>query len=80
MKNYAMLQLTEADPRRGSRRVTSLPLRYHVEFMPAVAKKRWDGKIRLFNKMNGEINAGLFYAIKNFAAQRGYGILPEEIE
>lgn len=81
MKNYAMLQLIEADPdvvaELSDRFTFKVP---GAEFMPAVKKRRWDGKIRLFNRLNGEINAGLFYAIKNFAAQRGYGISLEESE
>ena len=81
MKNYAMLQLTEADPDVVQELSDKFTFKVPgAEFMPAVRKKRWDGKIRLFNKMNGEINAGLFYAIKNFAAQRGYGISLEETE
>jgi superfamily II DNA or RNA helicase len=44
------------------------------KFMQAYKRKVWDGKIRLFNRMNGEINAGLFNKIKEFAGQRGYGI------
>jgi superfamily II DNA or RNA helicase len=81
MRNYAMLQVTEADPdvihELSDKFTFSVP---GAQFMPAVKRKQWDGKIRLFNKMNGEINAGLFYAIKNFAAQRGYGIALEETE
>lgn len=44
------------------------------KFMPAYKRRVWDGKIRLFNKMNGEINSGLYDAISKFAKDRGYGI------
>jgi len=44
------------------------------KFMQAYKRKVWDGKIRLFNRMNGEINAGLIYHIKKFAMEHGYGI------
>jgi len=44
------------------------------KFMQPYKRKVWDGKIRLFNRMNGEINAGLFEKIKVFAGQHGYGI------
>jgi len=43
-----------------------------AKYMPAVKRRVWDGKIRLFNSMNGEINAGLYDAIKTFAKRRGY--------
>ena len=44
------------------------------KFMPAYRRKVWDGRIRLFNRNNGEINAGLFWKIKQFAMNRGYGV------
>jgi len=44
------------------------------KFMPAFKRKVWDGQIHMLNKMNGEINAGLFYHIKRFAMDKGYGI------
>lgn len=48
------------------------------KFMPAYRRKVWDGKIRLFNRTNGEINAGLFWQIKKFAMERGYGVSVKE--
>jgi superfamily II DNA or RNA helicase len=44
------------------------------KFMPAFKRRIWDGKIRLFNKMNGEINAGLYWQVKKFAHSKGYKI------
>lgn len=49
-----------------------------AKFMPSVKRRQWDGKIRLLNRTNGEINAGLFRAIKQFADQRNYSIELEE--
>jgi len=45
-----------------------------AKYMPAVKRRVWDGKIRLFNRMNGEINAGLYDAITTFAKRRGYAV------
>ena len=48
------------------------------KFMQPYKRKVWDGKIRLFNRMNGEINAGLYLAIKRFCAERMYAIKLED--
>ena len=48
------------------------------KFMQPYKRKVWDGKIRLFNRMNGEINAGLLYAIKGFAMNSGYKVSQED--
>jgi superfamily II DNA or RNA helicase len=45
-----------------------------AKYMPAFKRKVWDGKIRLFNNMNGEINAGLFAQIAKFCKTRGYSL------
>ena len=42
------------------------------KFMPAYKNKVWDGKIRLFNRMTGELNAGLFVYLHKFCNERGY--------
>ena len=42
--------------------------------MPAYKNKVWDGKIRLFNRMNGELSAGLYVYLLKFAAERGYSV------
>lgn len=42
------------------------------KFMPAYKNKFWDGKIRLFNKMNGLIYGGLNNYIDKFCKERGY--------
>lgn len=75
MKDYSMLQVVECSPSIAGE--LSEYFSFFVDgykFMPAYKRKIWDGKIRLFNRMNGEINAGLFHSVKKFAADRGYGI------
>jgi len=42
------------------------------KFMPAYKCKAWDGKVRLYNAMNGTIYAGLEKYIEHFAKERGY--------
>src|SRR5210317_626482 len=42
------------------------------KFMPAFRNKLWDGKIRLFNNMTGELPAGLYLHLLKFIEQRGY--------
>ena len=79
MKNYAMLQMTECPPYI----VSELSEHFTFEvpgakFMPAVKKRVWDGKIRMFNRTNGEINAGLYESIRKFCAERAYGIEVQE--
>jgi superfamily II DNA or RNA helicase len=48
------------------------------KFMPAFRKKVWDGKIRLFNQITGELNAGLYHKLRHFCSQRGYTISLEQ--
>ena len=79
LKNHAMLQMTECPPHI----VSELSEYFCFEvpgakFMPAVKKRVWDGKIRMFNRTNGEINAGLYESIRKFAGERGYGVKVEE--
>ena len=38
-----------------------------ARFMPSYRNKYWDGKIRLFNQMNGEVYVGLLPYIEEFA-------------
>ena len=42
------------------------------KFMPAYKCKAWDGKVRLYNAMNGTIYAGLEKYVEHFAKERGY--------
>lgn len=75
MIDYSMLQIVSAEPHI----VQELSVYFCFEvpgarYMPQVRARKWDGKIRLFNRTNGTINAGLYWSIKKFAMQRGYGI------
>ena len=44
------------------------------KFMPAYRNRMWDGKIRLFTVMSGELPAGLYEHLLQFAEQRAYEI------
>ena len=44
------------------------------KFMPAFRRRQWDGKIRLFNSMSCQLNAGLYAKLCKFAADRHYHI------
>ena len=79
MKDHAMLQLVDAE----TSVVQELSDYFTFEvpgakFMPAVKRRAWDGKIRMLNRTNGEINVGLYWAIKKFCMERGYGIKVED--
>jgi len=74
-----MLQLTDCEPHI----VTELSDYFTFEvpgakFMPAVKRRIWDGKIRMLNRTTGEINTGLYWSIKKFCMERGYGIKVED--
>jgi len=74
-----MLQLVECSPQVAQEIYDAFS--FYVpgyKYMPAYRRKVWDGQIHMLNKMNGEINAGLFKQIKTFAAERGYGISLED--
>ena len=78
-KDYSMLQLTDCEPHI----VTELSDYFTFEvpgakFMPAVKRRIWDGKIRMLNRTTGEINTGLYWSIKKFCMERGYGIKVED--
>jgi superfamily II DNA or RNA helicase len=47
-------------------------------WMPAYKNKVWDGKIRLFNRINGELPAGLYSYLLKFATQRSYTVDTQE--
>lgn len=79
MKDHAMLQLVDAE----TSVVQELSDYFTFEvpgakFMPAVKRRAWDGKIRMLNRTNGEINVGLYWAIKKFCMERGYGVKVED--
>ena len=45
-----------------------------ARFNPLVKKKKWDGKIRLFNTASHHIYAGLLDYVKEFAKQNDYPV------
>jgi len=48
------------------------------KFMPAYRNRLWDGKIRLFSVMSGELPAGLYPHLLEFAEKRSYEIECDE--
>lgn len=50
------------------------------KFMPAYKNRVWDGKIRLFNQMTGELNTGLMAYLLKFCVERGYSVDIEETD
>ena len=42
------------------------------KFMPAYRNRLWDGKIRLFDAISGELPAGLYFHLVEFCKKRGY--------
>lgn len=78
LKDYSMLEV-DVDP--GLAAEISDYFSFFVpgyKFMPAYKNKVWDGKIKLFNRMTGEISAGLYVYLIKFAAERGYVVDTEE--
>ena len=72
LKDYSML---EVDVDSGLAAEISDYFSFYVpgyKFMPAYKNKVWDGKIKLFNRMNGELNAGLFVYLAKFCEERNY--------
>ena len=49
------------------------------EYNPAFRKRRWDGKIRLYNILTNKIYAGLLPYVLNFASERGYKVIYESV-
>ena len=78
LKDYSML---EVDVDAGLGAELSDYFSFYVpgyKFMPAYKNKVWDGKIKLFNRMTGELSAGLYTHLLKFAAQRSYVVDTEE--
>jgi len=44
------------------------------QYNPAFRKKRWDGKIRLFNILTNKLYVGLMPYVLSFASERGYKV------
>ena len=78
LKDYSML---EVDVDAGMAAELSDYFSFFVpgyKFMPAYKNKVWDGKIKLFNRMTGELNAGLYVYLLKFASERSYSVDTEE--
>lgn len=75
LKDYSMLVVSDADDSTlrelGEHFTFEVP---GAKFMPIVKQGRWDGKIRMLNRQNGEINAGLYHAIREWASSKGYTV------
>jgi len=50
------------------------------KFMPAYKSRRWDGKIKLFNQITRELNAGLYEHVKKFCSDRMYPLQLQETD
>lgn len=48
------------------------------KFMPAFKSRKWDGKIKLFNQITRELNAGLYEHLKKFCSDRMYPLQLQE--
>lgn len=78
LKDYSMLQV---GCERGIAAELSDYFSFFVpgyKFMPAYKNRAWDGKIKLFNSLAGELNAGLFVYLIEFCKERNYTIDIEE--
>jgi len=77
LKDYSMLYIKADD---GIKAELADYFSFYVpgyKFMPAYKNKVWDGKIRLYNRMNGELNAGLYDYVVKFCNERNYMMLTE---
>ena len=50
-----------------------------ARFSPAYKNKMWDGKIRLFHLMRQTLYAGLLEKVKQFAQERGYEVVLDNV-
>jgi len=78
LKDYSMLYV-DCEP--GYAAELSDYFSFYVpgyKFMPAYKNKVWDGKIKLFNRITGELAAGLYVYLLKFAAERSYSVDTEE--
>ena len=79
LKNYAMLQLIECERHVASELSDHFTFEVAgAKYMPSVKRRQWDGKIRLLDRTTGQINAGLYHAIKDFAQKRNYTLELQE--
>lgn len=72
LKDYSMLKIS---CERGIAAELSDYFSFFVpgyKFMPAYKARAWDGKVRLYNALQGELNSGLFVYVVEFCKERGY--------
>tara|TARA_R110000744_G_scaffold228783_1_gene346790 strand:+ start:1941 stop:3425 length:1485 start_codon:yes stop_codon:yes gene_type:complete len=50
------------------------------KYMPAFKTRKWDGKIKLFNQITRELNAGLYEHLKKFCTDRMYPLQLQETD
>ena len=80
LKDYSML---EVDVDAGLAAELSDYFSFYVpgyKWMPAFRNRVWDGKIKLFNRMTGELSAGLYIYLIKFCSERGYTLDTEETD
>ena len=78
LKDYSMLYV-DCEP--GFAAELSDYFSFYVpgyKFMPQYKNRVWDGKIKLFNRMTGELPAGLYVYLLKFASERSYSVDTEE--
>lgn len=75
MLNHAMMGI-KTD--RGIQQEIAEHFSFYVpgyKFMPTYKSRVWDGKIRLFNQLTGELNVGLYMDLALLAKKRGYPLV-----
>ena len=78
LKDHSMMYI---DCERGHAQELSEYFSFYVpgyKFMPSYRNKVWDGKIRLYNSITNELNAGLFHYLRKFCSERNYTYEIEE--
>lgn len=74
LKDHAMMKI-EAD--LGIKREISEGFAFfahNYKHMPMYKNRMWDGKIRLYNELTGELNVGLYPRLVKWCEQRDYNI------
>lgn len=79
LKDYSMLRVLEAEDsvvQQISDIFTfDVP---NAKFTPAYKRGIWDGKIRMYDRRAGEINAGLFWSIADFCKSKGIELIERD--
>lgn len=76
-----MLQFVECPPHIAEELSDKLTFEVPgAKYMPSVKRGHWDGMIRLFNRKNGRINAGLLQKVKQIVEDSGAKLEFEDSE